>query len=289
MWLAKGCTVWLLCCCVLLCAVRSGVAGEFDLVRDVEYAKRDESPLKADVYVPHGPGPFPGVLVVHGGAWMAGSKLTMRRPAELLAEHGYTAVNINYRLAPGAPFPAQIEDCKSAVRWMRRNAEKFKMDSSRVGGLGYSAGGHLVALLGTTDPSAGLEGADVGTDAPSTRLQAVVAGGAPCDFRVLREDSPRLSYWLGGTRAEKPKAYELASPATFCSPDDPPMLFYHGELDSLVPIDSPRAMVVKLTEVGVSARLLTVPKAGHRAARFDETPLLEGIKFLDEKLKTADK
>ena len=111
-----------------------------------------------------------------------------------MAKHGYAACSINYRLAPKYPFPAQIDDCKSAVRWLRSHAEKYKIDPARIGGFGYSAGGHLVALLGVTDRSDGLEGPDATADSPSTRLQCVVAGGAPCDFRALPADSSRLAY-----------------------------------------------------------------------------------------------
>ena len=132
-----------------------------------------------------------------------------------LVEHGYVACSIDYRLAPKHPFPAQIDDCKAAVRWLRCHAKEFKMDAARIGGYGYSAGGQLVALLGVTDRNDGLEGPDATADSPSTRLQCVVAGGAPCDFRSMPADSIGLAYWLGGSRAEKPLAYQQASPLQF--------------------------------------------------------------------------
>ncbi len=248
------------------------------------YVERD-APLKADVFVPAGEGPFPAVLVVHGGAWMAGNKSHMTPTARALAENGYVACAINYRLAPKYPFPAQIEDCKSAIRWMRTNAERYKIDPKRIGGFGYSAGGHLVALLGMTDSQSGLEGSDAPADGPSTRIQAVVAGGAPCDFRATPPNSERLSYWLGGSRAEKPQAYELASPSRFITKDDPPTFFYHGETDALVPLRSPQSMQAQLSSVGVASDLFTVPKAGHMDAFRDPAALAAAIDFLDKHLK----
>lgn len=258
-----------------------------EVVRDVTYADRGTIKLLADVFMPPGAGPFPSVLVVHGGAWMIGNKSHMERVSNLLAEHGYSVVAINYRLAPQHPFPAQIEDCKTAVRWMRTNAAQYKIDPQHIAGYGYSAGGHLVALLGTTDPSCGLEGADCKPDSPASRLQCVVAGGAPCDFRPLPADNQRLAYWLGGSRAEKPEAYELASPVKFITKDDPPVFFFHGEADNLVPLASPKAMAEQLKAVGVPATLFTLPKAGHMDAYRDPGAPLEAIKFLDGQLKTG--
>jgi triacylglycerol lipase len=261
---------------------------KFETFGNVTYAENGGEPLKADVLVPHGKGPFPGVLVVHGGAWMTGNKSHMTAVAEALANHGYSVCSINYRLAPRYPFPAQIEDCKAAVRWMRSHAKQYKIDAKRIGGYGYSAGGHLVALLGTTDREAGLEGAGAPADGPDTRLQAVVAGGAPCDFRAFPENNMRLSYWLGGSRADKPEAYELASPSRYVTKDDPPIFFFHGEADTLVPLASPKAMHAQLTGAGVSATLFTVPKAGHIAAFRDTTATAAAIEFLDKHLKPAN-
>jgi triacylglycerol lipase len=275
-------------CLFAVAALRAGSAAaddKFATFPDVTYVERDGQPLRADILVPQGDGPFPAVLVVHGGAWTAGNKAMMSRVATALAEHGYVTCAINYRLAPKYPFPAQIEDCKAAVRWLRTNADKYKIDTNRIGGFGYSAGGHLVALLGTTDRDSGLEGSDAPADSPSTRIQAVVAGGAPCDFREFPPNNLRLSYWLGGTRTNKPQAYELASPAHFISKDDPPTFFFHGESDALVPLASPRAMQAQLSTAGVPSDLYTVPKAGHIEAFRDPAAIQAGIDFLDKHLK----
>ena len=248
------------------------------------FVERESGPLQADVYLPQGKGPFPGVVVVHGGAWYMGTRAQLSAVAQLLAQRGMTAVAISYRLAPTHKFPAQIEDCKAAVRWMRSQAEELKIDPTRLGGFGYSAGAQLVSLLGTSDLNDGLEGIEDPAHAPSTRLQAVVAGGVPCDFRELDLDSRGLAFWLGGTRREVGEQYRLASPRAFVSADDPPMFFFHGETDTLVPIISPRAMCDSLQSAGVPAELYVVPKIGHNFACMDREALAKSVEFLAKNL-----
>jgi acetyl esterase/lipase len=263
------------------------LAEEIDVTYGVTYAERDSGPVKADVYVPRGDGPFPGVLVVHGGAWRVGSRSQLGGVAQLLAERGFTAVAISYRLAPQYKFPAQIDDCKSAVRWMRSNAAAWKIDPEHIGGFGYSAGAHLVSLLGTTGPDDGLEGVADAAMLPSTRLQAIAAGGAPCDFRPLPLDEDFLAFWLGGSRGQLPNQYRLASPAAFITADDPPFFFFHGENDQLVPLMSPTQMQRELAAAGVSAELYTVPKLGHLACCMDRGAIDRSVAFLEQHLKTT--
>jgi acetyl esterase/lipase len=168
---------------------------------------------------------------------------------------------------------------------LRSPAEKKKIDPERLGGFGYSAGAQLVTLLGTSDAQDGLEGVEDPQAEPSTRLQAVAAGGVPCDFRVMDIDSSRLAFWLGGTRRQVGELYRLASPRAFVTDDDPPMFFFHGENDDLVPILSPEAMCQSLQEVGVPAELYVVPKIGHNFAAMDRTALAKSVSFLAEALR----
>jgi acetyl esterase/lipase len=244
-------------------------------------------PLKADVYLPRGKGPFPGVLVVHGGAWYIGTRAQLAGVAQMLARRGFAAVAISYRLAPKHKFPAQIEDCQQAVRWMRTEASRLKIDPERIGGFGYSAGAQLVCLLGTTGEGAEPKG-ESDLNRPSTRLQAVACGGAPCEFRVLPPDQEMLSFWLGGTRREKPEQYRLASPAAFITSDDPPMFFFHGDKDRLVPIASPEAMCRDLDKAGVEAEMYVVPDMGHTFAIMDRTALEKSVAFLSEHLQREE-
>ncbi|MGD9645561.1 MAG: alpha/beta hydrolase fold domain-containing protein [Pirellulales bacterium] len=256
-------------------------------VRDVVYSEETGVRLTADVYVPDGDGPFPGVLVVHGGAWRSGSPLQMGHISQRLARDGYVAVSIRYRLAPEFKFPAQIHDCKAALRWMRSHADEYKIDPERIGAWGYSAGAHLVALLATTDPTAGLEGPNVPADAPSTRVKAVVAGGTPCDFRLLPEDALAMAFLFGGSRREVPKIYEQASPAAYVSADDPPMFLYHGSADHLVPLRNAERMALLLKQAGVPCELRILPEAGHLQAMFNSNAARDAVKFLDEHLKVS--
>ena len=276
-WLAIG---------VVCLATGPAKGDEVDASFGQVYLDRESGPLKADVYAPRGDGPFPGVLVVHGGAWRMGTRGQLAGVAQRLAKNGFVAVAISYRLAPVYKFPAQIDDCKGAVRWMRTNAERLKIDPDHIGGFGYSAGAHLVTLLGTTDAEDGLEGVDDPASVPSTRLQAVAAGGTPCDFRPLPEDIEGLAFWLGGSRAKVPEQYRLASPASFVTADDPPMFFFHGENDDLVPLVSPQQMRDALTRVGVAADLYVVPRLGHIASCVDRGAIDRSIAFLGQHLKT---
>jgi acetyl esterase/lipase len=268
---------------------------EYTRERGVTYSQPDGKPLKAELYLPKGEGPFPAVLVVHGGAWRLGNRFQLAWVAETLAEAGYAAVAIDYRLAPTHKYPAQIEDCQAAVRWMRENAKKYRIDAERIGGYGYSAGGHLVALLGVLDEET--EKADPEKTATakdtkekkvsSARLQAVVAGGAPCNFELLPKNADMLSYWLGGTRGQKPDVYRQASPTAHITAGDAPMLFFHGAADALVPRLSPQVMVTMLTTAKVPAKLHLVEKAGHIQAMFDDKALAESIQFFDDRLKKS--
>jgi triacylglycerol lipase len=165
---------------------------------------------------------------------------------------------------------------------MRSNAPQFRIDPKRIGGYGYSAGGHLVALAGA---GATIKADDVQADpAPACHLQAVVAGGAPCDFRFVPAEQRILEYWLGGPRRELPEVYKLASPAQHVSPACPPMFFFHGEHDLLVPLITVKGMTAQLARAGVASELFIVPDKGHVMAMFDQEALNRGIEFLKRHL-----
>ncbi len=258
---------------------------DFDKHGGVVYRRGEDFELSCDIYVPIGNGPFPALLAVHGGGWWSGSKLHWFRHARHLARAGYVVVAINYRHAPKYKFPAQIHDCKAAVRWMRNNAEAYKIDPHRIGGVGYSAGGHLVALLGTTDADDGLEGVLNGEEpATSTRLQAVVAGGAPCDFGWIEDDSTRLVYWLGATPAADPDIYRRAAPTSFISDDDPPFAFYHGESDFVVPPSASETMHLQLQRRGLPSHYKLLAGQGHLGAFTDLETMDFAIEFFDRHL-----
>ncbi len=242
--------------------------------------------LKLDVYIPNGDGPFPMVLAVHGGAWRAGAKWHLIRHAWKFVENGYGVVAINYRHAPNYKFPAQIHDVKAAVRWMRKHHKKYKIDPDRIVAYGYSAGGHLVSLLGTTDSNDGLEGPVAKEDRKiSTRVRAVVAGGAPCEFSWLDLNSRTLHYWMGKTRAEDPKRWKRASPTTYITKDDPPFFFMHGADDSVVPKSSSQKMHSALLAAKVSSRHKVYKGYAHLSLFSNTDTVDEMVKFFNSVLE----
>jgi acetyl esterase/lipase len=185
---------------------------------------------------------------------------------------GYAIASINYRLSQHALFPAQIEDCKAAVRWLRAHAAQYGLDAARFGAWGPSAGGHLVAMLGTTGNVAEL---DVGEHLEaSSRVQAVVDYFGPTDFLQMdahrmpkgkvhdAADSPE-SELVGGPIQENADRVAAANPITYVSPDAPPFLIVHGELDPLVPHHQSELLVAALKRAGVPVTFYTVVGAGH--------------------------
>ena len=227
-------------------------------------AEGEELELKCDVYVPNGDGPFPTIIAVHGGAWRSGAKWHMMRHAWKFVKADFVVVAINYRHAPKYKFPAQIHDVKAAVRWMRQNHKKYKIDKEQIVAFGYSAGGHLVSLLATTDPEDGLEGTiPEAQKGISTRVKAVVAGGAPCEFSWIDEDSWSLNYWMGSTRNRAPEKWKRASPINHISKDDPPFWFFHGTRDQVVPASSTEKMNEALEKAGIETSRKEYPGYGH--------------------------
>lgn len=257
---------------------------EFKVEKNLVYSEVQGKRLKLDVYVPSTPNRVrPAVLVVHGGAWRSGSKEQLAGYARNLAERGFVAFAINYRLAPVSKFPAQIEDCRSAVKWIRKNAGRFQVDPLRLGAIGYSAGGHLAALLGTTGTGPSKENGN--TD---MRIQAVVAGGAPVDFAFVPKGSDMLAFWLGGTRDKLPEIYKKASPTSFVSGDSPPMFFFNGTKDKLVPPMLTLPLHLALKTAGVESEFHKLEGASHLTAAINEDVLDKAWLFFEKHLKASE-
>lgn len=248
---------------------------------DIVFRRVDGREVRLDVYLPDAPTPHggrPALVAIHGGGWRGGSKVDMRRMAIQLAEHGYVVLAIDYQLSrPGkSSWPANLEDCREAVRWARRHASDYGVDPARIVALGVSAGGHLASLLGTypdgpIDPNtrrpqpAPFAGA-TSTD-ESARVQAVVDLYGPVDLSGSRTTLPLpstpLTLMLGAPLSEMPGRYEAASPVRHVTPDDPPMLLVHGREDQLIPLEQSERFAATLAEAGVSHRLIAVDGAAH--------------------------
>jgi acetyl esterase/lipase len=205
--------------------------------------------LEADIHLPREPGPRPAVLLVHGGGWQGRSRDDMESIAKRLAARGFVAMNVSYRFAPAWQFPAQLHDLEQAFEWLREAAPRYGVDRERIGAFGYSAGGHLAALLGTMGSG-------------ETRLRAVVAGGAPTDLRKIAR-GPVVPRFLGATLQESPELYAAASPIDHVSADAPPMFLYHGADDWLVDRSHAEDMKRALDAVQVRAEVRMVPFLGH--------------------------
>lgn len=242
------------------------------VIRDVEYARVDDKALLLDLYLPpKGDEPRPLVVWIHGGGWKAGSK--ERCPAVPLSGQGFAVASINYRLSTEAKFPAQIHDCKGAMRWLRAHAKEYGFDPERIGVWGSSAGGHLVALLGTSGGVPEVEGDVGGNLKQSSRVQAVCDFCGPSSFREedldSREQGERFGgrasvvQLLGGPVGESRDKARQASPVTYVSGDEPPFLIVHGDRDPTVPVSQSKLLAAALKKTGTDATLHIVPGAGH--------------------------
>ena len=227
--------------------------------KDITYCTVDGFELKMDVYYPsESNGRFPVTMYVHGGGWSSGDKAQGAGAIEIpaLQKAGFLVVSVNYRLAPEYVFPAMLEDVKCAVRSLRAHADEYNLDPNRIGVWGGSAGGHLVALLGTSDESAGF---DVGEYLEySSRVQAVVDMFGPADLTVQFNGGYESARRVFGDFDPA-----LASPVTYVTADDPPFLMLHGEQDKLVPIEQSEILLAALQAAGVPAELVPVVNAGH--------------------------
>jgi acetyl esterase/lipase len=234
--------------------------------RDVIFATIDGVALKLDVYYPKtGSLAVPAVLYVHGGGWTAGDKRagagTQLIPE--LVSRGYLVAAINYRLAPDYKIPDQIGDVKCAVRYLREKAALYGIDPRRIGAVGGSAGGHLVALLGASDTDAKLEGLG-GYGSQSSRVQAVVDLFGPADLPTMFKSaaSPQIQRLFGATDPYS-ETVKKVSPVTHITRDDPPFLILHGDNDTTVPLEQSQILHEQLTAAGVNSTLVVVQNAGH--------------------------
>jgi acetyl esterase/lipase len=258
-----------------------GMAGtarcvEIVIEESITYGRAGDTELMLDLARPQGEGPFPAIVFVHGGGWSGGNRQAYRGQIQEAAMRGYVAATITYRLmqfdqgkketTTATPiFPAQIHDAKAAIRWVRAHAKKYQVDPERIGVTGASAGDHLSLLVGLTDPSSGLEG-DSGNPDQSSRVQAVVNVFGPTDMASCYEKSSvawMFRLFLGGTPDEAGERYKAASPLTYVSKDDPPVLTLHGDMDALVPVEQARMLDERMKTVGAPHTLMIFEGQGH--------------------------
>lgn len=253
---------------ILLC-INSATANNIKITKDIEFAVVNNQGLKLDLYQPKKPKGSPLVVWIHGGGWRKGTK--ERCYIDWLPEHGYTVASISYRYSSVAKFPAQIHDCKGAVRWLRANAEKYGYNPKKIFIAGSSAGGHLTALMATTSENKELEGTVGGNLKFSSVIQGAVVYYGATDFILRSKTQPSRANakgsvvydLLGGGAHEKIKAAKLASACYHVSKDDAPLLIFHGSKDKTVLIDQSEAIKKKYDKAGLPAQLHVVEEAGH--------------------------
>jgi dienelactone hydrolase len=241
------------------------------VLRDLPYVSNGNPQQKLDLYLPKTSGPArPLVVFIHGGAWREGTKT--HNPAAFLVPFGYVAASINYRFTQDAIFPAQIEDCKSAIRWLRAHASEYGIDPKRIGVWGASAGGHLVALLGVTGQTKDF---DKGENLDqSSAVQCVVDWFGPTEFLTHKKNivakfgNSSVEQLLGGTVKDHPDAARKASPFYYVTKDAAPFLIMHGELDPLVEVKQSQLINDALKTVGVECTLEVIPGAKHGGPEF---------------------
>jgi len=273
---------------------------------DIAYDKKSQA-QKLDIYIPaQGEGPFPVILSIHGGAFMSGDKRDVQvKPMLEGLKRGYAVVSINYRLSGEAIFPAQIYDVKAAVRWIKANANLYKLNPDKIAAWGGSAGGHLSALLGTSGDVKELEDLSQGNSDKSGRVQAAVDWFGPTDFLKMDEqlkeskvknpmihsvpDSPE-SQLIGKNLDDAPELVKAANPETYITKDDPPFFIQHGVIDHLVPYQQSVNFAKKLEQVlgkeKVTIELL--PGTDHGGPNYEtEKNINKVFVFLDRYLKNT--
>ena len=249
---------------------------QVELYDGLEFAQVDGQSLLLDLYLPTPVNNPPLVLGSHGGGWKSGSRKGVKMP--WLPSEGYAVASISYRLTDKAIFPAQIHDCKGALRWLRANAEKYGYNADKVVVSGSSAGGHLAALMGTSAEVDSLEGTTGGNLEQSSRGQAVIDFYGATDF-VLRsktqpkranEESSVVYRLLGGGADKKTELAQLASAAWHVTPDDPPFLVVHGDKDNTVLLAQSERIVEVYEEAHLPIELIIIEGGGHGGKGFFE-------------------
>ena len=291
--------------------------NQVKIIKDVEYAtyqhQGETKPLLLDLYLPQAKSgeAMPLIIYIHGGGWREFNKDIC--PGEIVAAKGKAIACINYRYSTEAVFPAQIHDAKGAVRWLRANADQYNLDPNRFGAWGDSAGGHLSALLGTSEGVDYLEG-DQGNLEYSSGVQAVCNWYGPTDFTQVQPAfsepiSPKVwqeyrgvpwylytvvtTLLLGGSVSEKTQLAQAANPINYIDSEDPPFMIVHGDLDKIVPVNQSVILVEALESYGVPVTFVRKPKMTHsyegqNGENFDPELIDLALDFFDKTLVTKE-
>ena len=271
--------------------------------KDIAYIEGGDEAQKLDIYVPETPSdkPLPLIVHIHGGGWRGGNKFPC--PVAAMVLKGYAVASVEYRFSQKAVFPAQIQDCQAAIRWLRAHAKQYNFDTNHLGAVGGSAGGHLSALVGTSGGKKAFPAIGGHLD-ESDRVQAVIDIYGPADFStvvqqaaedknvknifVFNTPSDPYSSLIGTKLDDKPKA-DAVSPVHYVSKDSPPFLILHGTHDTLVPYAQSVQLEAALKAQSVPVWLQTLPGSGHGGPAFGKPAVIQLMQaFFDKHLKGAD-
>lgn len=271
------------------------------LEKDLAYVEGGDEAQRLDLYLPTQPSekPLPLIVHIHGGGWRGGSKYPCSFVG--MVNRGYVVASIEYRFSQKAVFPAQIQDCQAAIRWLRGNASKYSIDPAHVGVIGGSAGGHLSALVGTAGGAKAFSQIGGHPD-QSDRVQCVCDIFGPANFATVMQqaaadpnvrnifkfnsDSDPYSLLIGGHLEKSPEKTAAVSPVHYISADDPPMLILHGTHDALVPYAQSVELEAALKATKVPVWLQTLPGAGHGGGAFSKPKVLNLVNnFFDHYLR----
>ena len=271
--------------------------------RDISYVPNGDEAQKLDLYLPEKPAehPLPLIVHIHGGGWMGGNKFPC--PVVGMVSKGYAVASVEYRFSQKAKFPAQIQDCQAAIRWLRANSKPHNIDPERVGVVGGSAGGHLSALVGTAGGKKAFAPIG-GNEEQSDRVQAVCDIFGPANFstvmqqadddknvrNIFKFNSPSDPYsqLIGVSLEGNQEKTDAVSPEHYVSQDNPPMLILHGTHDALVPLAQSEEFAAALKETGVEVWLQKLPGSGHGGGGFGKPAIVNLMQvFFDKHLKGA--
>ncbi len=258
---------------------------QFVVVSDVQFCTGGGRPLLMDVFIPNHRNrvPTPAVLWIHGGGWDHGDK-NGHPGAAFLANEGFVTATLSYRLSGDSPFPAAIEDCKCAIRFLRANAPQYGVDPDKIGVAGSSAGGHLAELVATADQNAGLEG-EGGWQNVSSKVQAAASyfGVSDLTMQFPQDTVQVIVKFFRGTEKDMPALYRKASPIVYVSKDDPPLLLVHGEKDDGVPFNQSVLMAKTYRRAGLAVEFIAVKNAGHDFQHMGDAPISPSVEIIHQR------
>ncbi len=251
------------------------VADQYRVTADVVYSTANGYDNKVDLYLPrNAEGPVPTVIYIHGGGWVGGSKESSILRLLPYMRLGMAALNVEYRLARNSLAPGAVADCRCLLRWLNVNAERYKLDTSKLVVTGHSAGGHLSLMTGMTDPASGLD-YECSTGSPDAKIgvAAVVNWYGITDVADLLSGANMKSYavrWLGSL-ADREAVAQRVSPLSYVRKGLPPILTIHGDADPTVPYQHALRLKKELDAKGIPNQLHTVKGGKHGGFKPEES------------------